>query len=349
MTGDHVHSPGDRPAPGCLRSGRTPRRGRGGRRRRRRPRHPGSLPTPLRSRRTRPRPPRPRNCPIRKAFSGRHVHVKTSSPRACASATIVDGPLSLPLLSGARIIRLSTLMPSTCPTRRVEPVRCRGLLVGQRLPALRARPDRKDARPPRAGRCTWPGCPRSCSLPQHGRLERLDRQRQLAVGPARLAQFALRPAPRGPTRCAAKYVACLISSTTPISRPCSSDAARTRSSTSRSRRIGCWSSKLALAGRSSGRRSRQRSVDSSSHVKSSVNQPVSAIAVDRLRGATIGELGCDRRHRSCPRSRSRAGRRAPRPVRRRHRARPRRPPSRGRGRTRSASAPDGSRAHRGGR
>ena len=68
-----------------------------------------------------------------------------------------------PSLSGARIIRLSTLMPSTTPTSASRPAGARGLAVGRRRLARAPRRGRTDARRPRADRCTSPRMPRSCS------------------------------------------------------------------------------------------------------------------------------------------------------------------------------------------
>ena len=108
-------------------------------------------------------------------------------------------------------------------------------------------------------------------------------------------------------------------------------------------------SKAVLSGRSSGMRSFARSVLSSASVKSSVNQPVSADAVDRLGRAPRRRTPGAWRRRSCPRSRSRGARRARRPWSRRGRARCSRRPCRSPAGRRRACARAGRRRRRGDR
>ena len=215
---------------------------------------------------------------MRKAFSGRHVHVKTDRPRACASTTtrgrFSAGTTELPAWPSAldaSSIRLCTLMPSTAPTRRSRPSSsAKEAKVGAADPSRATRsaglPDASSSSTDAAA------SPRSWrSVSTVGSKDSTVSGGVPSVHPAAASSATTREATSHPSE--AKYVACLISSTTPTRPP---PRSRTRSSTFRRHSTGSPSSCAALSGRRSGRRSRQRRVDSSSQTKSSTNQPVHA-------------------------------------------------------------------------
>jgi hypothetical protein len=140
--------------------------GRRDRRRRRRHRHPRSSATPRRSRRRRSSRPR-RNC-------ARGTRSRATRPREHAQAPRVGvgderGPAPA-RRSGARIMRLSTLMPSTTPASASSPPATWSRTSG-RSPCAATRSN--GARPPRRGRRTSADAA-GAQLREHGRLERLD-------------------------------------------------------------------------------------------------------------------------------------------------------------------------------